>query len=303
MNFTIGTDPEFILVDKCNKFTSAIGIVKGTKEKRIKINNFEFYYDNVLAECVVPPSKNKEEFVKNINNSIELYNKLINPYKISQISSAYFSTEDLLHPDSQVAGCAAEYCAYSLSPISSKKINKIFKNTKLRTAGGHIHLGTGLGKNHESCIMLVRMLDLFLGFISLFLDNSTSSIERRKIYGLPGRYRQPEHGVEYRTLGNFWLFDNKTIELVYDICEFVIKFTEEKGYENFWKVDNEKLDSDEFWNNDGDPSTCHICYGYDIENFKKLFLMPKDELERSSQEIKDIINFYLPNKIKERIIF
>lgn len=303
MNFTIGTDPEFILVDENEQFKSAIGIIKGTKEKRIKINNIEFYYDNVLAECVVTPAETKEEFVINVNNSIDIYKKLINPYKISNFSSAYFSNEDLLHPDAQVAGCAVEYCAYALSPISSKKINKIFKNTKLRTAGGHVHLGTNLGKSHESCVMLVRMLDLFLGFTSLFLDNTSSSIERRKIYGSAGRYRQPKHGVEYRTLGNFWLFDNKLIETVYEICEFVIKFTEEKGYENFWKVDNEKLNSDDFWNNDGNPSECHVCYGYDIINFKKLFFMSKEDLEINSKEIKDIVNFYLPDKIKEKIIF
>lgn len=300
MNFTIGCDPEFIVINK-QDIISAINIIKGTRDKRIKIKNTEIYYDNVLAECTVKPASSKEEFVENIQESINLLSEIIFPYKLSQLSSAIFTNEELEHPDAKKSGCAAEYCAYSLSTISPNKINKIFKNSNLRTAGGHVHLGTNLGKNHESCVMLVRMLDLFLGFISLILDSSQESIERRKIYGSAGRYRQPFYGVEYRTLGNFWIFNNQLIRLLYDICEFVIKFTEDRGYENFWKVDNEKLDSDEFWNNGGDPADCHLCFGYDVFKFRKLFFMNKQELIEQSKEIKQIIDRYLPDNIKNQI--
>lgn len=301
MDFSIGSDPEFILVDEKNNAKSAIGIIKGTRNKRIKINQNEFYYDNVLAECTIKPSKTKEEFYKNIQESISILKNLAKPYNISFESSSYFSSSELVHPHARKSGCAVEYCAYSLETISSRKINKIFQNSKLRTAGGHIHLGTNLGKNHESCVMLVRMLDLFLGFTSLFLDNCESSTERRKIFGAAGRYRQPNHGLEYRTLGNFWLHDRNLIELVYEICEFTIKFTEEKGYDNFWRVDHDKLNSDDFWNNDGDPASCHVCYGYNAYRFRKLFNMNKQDLETHSKEIKEIINYYLPKNIINKI--
>jgi hypothetical protein len=303
MNFSIGSDPEFILINNQNEFKSAIGIINATRNKRLKINKNEFYYDNVLAECTVKPSYSKEEFYKNINESIEILEEIIKPYNLSKLSSAYFSSEELIHPDARKSGCAVEYCAYSLETISSRKINKILKNSKLRTAGGHVHLGTELGKSHDSCVMLVRMLDLFLGFPFLFLDSSKTSVERRNLFGSAGRYRQPKHGVEYRTLGNFWLFEKELIELVYDICEFVIKFTAEKGYENFWKVDYEKLNSDDFWNNNGDPSSCHICYGYDANKFRNLFVMNKEELLINSKEIKEIVDYYLPKNIKNKITF
>jgi len=301
MDFTIGSDPEFILLDENNNFKSAIGIIKGTRNKRLKINGIEFYYDNVLAECTVKPAKCKEEFLHNIKNSINIYKELIKPFKLSSVSSAYFSNEELVHPDARKSGCSAEYCAYSLDVISPKKIDKIFKKSKLRTAGGHVHLGTELGQKHETCIMLVRMLDLFLGFTSLFLDNSKESLERRKIYGSCGRYRQPKYGAEYRTLGNFWVFDPKLAGLVFDICEFVIKFTQEKRYENFWKIDNEKLNSDDFWNSGGDPASCHICYGYDILKFKKMFFMDRVDLEKECGDIKNIIDENLPKNIKNQI--
>jgi hypothetical protein len=301
MDFTIGSDPEFILIDDKNNFKSAIGIIKGSRKKRLKINNLEFYYDNVLAEFTVKPADNKSEFILNVHNSIKICKELIKPYNISQASSAYFSNEELIHPDARKAGCDVEYCAYSLDVISSKKINKLFRKSRLRTAGGHVHLGTDLGKNHESCVMLVRMLDLFLGFTFLFLDNSKESIERRKIYGSPGRYRQPKYGLEYRTLSNFWLSSPKLVGLIYDICEFVLNFTQEKKYEYFWKIDQEKLSSDDFWNNDGDPAKCHHCYGYDINNLFSLFSLNKTDLEKHCLEIKEIVDFYMPDNIKNQI--
>lgn len=299
MNFTIGSDPEFILIDDKNKIKSAIGVVKGTRNKRIKIDQIEFYYDNVLAECTVVPSKTKEEFIHNLRKSLSIFYKLVHPYKITTIPSAYFSAEDLIHRDSRKSGCSAEHCAYSLGTVLPKKIDKFFNESKLRTAGGHIHLGTDLGRSHESCIMLVRMLDLFLGFAFLQLDNSKESIERRKIFGKAGRYRQPSYGVEYRTLSSFWLSSPKLAELVYELCEFVIQFTIEKKYENFWKIDYDKLNSDDFWNNDGDPAKCHECYGYNCKKFRNLFINKNLDYKKN---IEEIFNFYTNKSIKNKII-
>lgn len=301
MNFTIGSDPEFILIDEKNNFKSAIGIIKGTRKKRLKINNLDFYYDNVLAEFTVKPSSNKKDFLSNLKNSINICEEIIKPLRLSSHTSAEFSSEELLHPDARKSGCAVEHCAYSLEVISSKKIEKLFKKNNLRTAGGHVHLGFSQVQSHDFCIMLVRMLDLFLGFVSLFLDNSPGCVERRKIYGAPGRYRQPSYGVEYRTLSNFWILDPELTEIVYDLCEFSIEFTNQKKYENFWKVDYDKLNSDSFWNEGGDPSSCHQCYGYNLNRFKKLFFMGKEELANECLEIKDIVDFYLPKELKNKI--
>lgn len=299
MNFSIGGDPEFILIDNAGNLKSAIEIIKGTRNKRIKIEQNEYYYDNVLAECTIKPSKNKEEFISNIKKSLNIFFELVKPYKLSNKSSAYFSSKDLSHKDAIKSGCAAEFCAYSLSTISPKKIDKILKETKLRAAGGHVHLGTDLGKRNESCVMLVRMLDLFLGFAFLLLDNSKESFERRKIFGQPGKYRQPSYGIEYRTLSNFWLTSPKLASLVYDICEFAINFTSEKKYDNFWKVDYEKLNSDDFWNNGGDPANCHQCYGYDCEKFKSLFINENIDYKKN---ITDIFEYYLDKNIKNKIL-
>ena len=73
---TVGTDPEFVIVDAKNKPRSAINIVKGSKTKRIRMKKHEFFYDNVLAECSISPANSKETLIKNIRESLGIYAKM-----------------------------------------------------------------------------------------------------------------------------------------------------------------------------------------------------------------------------------
>lgn len=301
MNFQIGSDPEFILSDNNNNIKSAINVIKKGKEKKIKINNSSFFYDNVLAECTIVPAKNLQEFIINIKNSLKILSEIIKPYHLSNLSSATFEEKEMKHKDSRISGCAVEYCAYSLSSIDPKKNKIFFKKSNFRTAGGHVHLGTDLGKDDISSVMLVRMLDLFLGTTCIILENSPDHFERRKIYGQLGRYRQPKHGIEYRTPSNFWLFSPCLVELVYDICEFCIHFVEEKKYKLFWNVDIDKLNSDDFWNKGGDPADCHNCFGYDVSLLKNLHQLKNEKAIENIIPIKKIVDQYMPINIKKSI--
>lgn len=302
MNFTFGTDPEFILVDEKGNPKSAIDVICHGKKNRLEKDGDFFFYDNVLAECTVKPARSREEAVENVGRSLRNLSELVGKYRITTISSAKFCEKEMNHPESRETGCNAEYCAYEMCAVSPEKTKKIFKNSNFRTAGGHIHLGTDLGKSHEICVMLVRMLDLFLGVTSLFLDGRKSSSKRRKIYGSAGRYRQPKYGVEYRTLGNFWLASPILVELVYDICSLVIRLTEEGVYKEFWDVDYEKLNSDEFWNQGGDPASCHVCRGYDVNVLRKMFIEDRNKSLSSGKEIIKVIFRYMPYETKSKII-
>lgn len=300
--FTFGSDPEFILSDEKGKLKSAIGVVGGDRKNKLGINGNYFFYDNVLAECTVKPSTCAKEAVENIRDSLQTYSRIVYPHRLTTISGGNFEDDELLHKEARRSGCAVEHCAYGLKNVSPNKVKKAFREGNFRTAGGHVHLGTPLGKTHETCIMLVRMLDLFLGVASLVLDNSPNSAARRKIYGLAGRYRQPEYGVEYRTLGNFWLSSPRLVSLVFEICEAVICFTEERIYENFWSVDRERLESDDFWNECGDPATCHSCHGYDIRLFRNMFRMEKSQVKSEGKPILDLVFGHLPSSTK-KVIF
>ena len=301
MSFSFGSDPEFIIIDKSGRVKSAIGIVPGNKKKKLKVEDNLFFYDNVLAECTVSPSFSREEAIENIRKSLCAYSKILGDFKMTTIASAEFENEEMNHKDARESGCAVEYCAYELKSIPSQKIKKLFKKSNFRTAGGHVHLGTDLGKNHESCVMLVRMLDLFLGVVSIILDPCPQSLARREIYGKPGRYRQPNYGLEYRTLGNFWLASPELTSLVFDLCEITIRLSEEKIHEIFWAVDNEKLDSDEFWNSGGEPCDCHTCHGYSVKTLKRMFSVKRNQAIQDGSEIIDLIFRYIPEGMKQKI--
>lgn len=301
MAFSFGSDPEFILSDEKGKFISAIGVVGASKEKRLEVGGNHFFYDNVLAECTVEPAFFGDQAVENVRKSLKTYAEIVRPFRLTCISSAEFDESEMRHKDARKAGCETEMCAYGLCEVPSGKIKRLFRKSNFRTAGGHVHIGTDMGRSHEQSVMLVRMLDLFLGVSSLLADRDAPSVCRRKIYGLPGRYRQPIHGVEYRTMGNFWLSSPRLVELVYEICEHVMNVVEDRIYENFWRVDKDKLESDDFWNSGGDPAECHLCHGYDVNLMKRMFVLEFQDMISEAKEIIELVLSMLPEGIKTRL--
>jgi hypothetical protein len=273
MGFTFGSDPEFMLVGK-NGHKSAIGIVPGSKNQKYRIGDYCYYYDNVLAECNIVPASCKSEAVENIRTALQQYVDIVFPHGVRLAAQAAqkFPRQELQTKEALHVGCKSESCAYELiGEVDPRPLQRKFVKSTLRTAGGHIHLGTPLGRDYVSCISLVRMLDLFVGIPSLYIDNDPTTTERRKLYGNPGRYRRPSHGVEYRTLSNFWLASPQLVGLIYDLCEHTVDFVEQGRHCEFWEIDQETLDSENFWNHGGDPRTCHRCHGYDVKLLRNCF--------------------------------
>jgi hypothetical protein len=52
---------------------------------------------------------------------------------------------------------------------------------------------------------LIPLMDLLIGIPSVLLDRDKNAKERRKQYGKAGDFRFQPHGLEYRTLSNFWI--------------------------------------------------------------------------------------------------
>jgi hypothetical protein len=57
------------------------------------------------------------------------------------------------------------------------------------------------------------MFDLLCGIPSVLIDRDPNVANRRKQYGRAGDYRYQPHGIEYRTLSNFWIKDFKLMHL------------------------------------------------------------------------------------------
>lgn len=294
---TFGSDPELML-EKNGYYYSAIGIVLGTKDKRLVKNGNEFYYDNVLAECSIKPASSKEEAVENIRHALQTYASLVKPYKIVCQASQEYPQDQLRHKDALEIGCTPEHCAYTLK--SYQPDDNIFHKTRLRSAGGHIHIGSKFAQAGQlNCYRLIRMMDLFVGIPSVFLDKDPTSKTRKKLYGLAGRFRRPNHGVEYRSMGNFWLNSPKLVELIYDLVEFTVNFVESDSDKKLWEIDEVALANDDNWNKSSfNPVKCHKCNAYDPKELQKAITSMD---ETSAAKLMDIAVKYLPPSLTKTI--
>ncbi len=81
----------------------------------------------------------------------------------------------------------------------------------------HVGCQTAINKPLE----VIKAMDIFLGVPSIFLDGDK---ERRKLYGGAGAHRVKPYGVEYRTLSNFWLWEDWTKLWVFQQTERAINF-------------------------------------------------------------------------------
>lgn len=270
MKFTFGSDPEFPIVTTNGKFKSAVGVLPS--KKKAKKTKSPFYFDNVMAEAQMKPATTKIELLINVKEMLDTLAEAVHPHKILLQSAVNYPKNELKTKEALEAGCVPEINVYTLKQmplpngvaLNEENERCFLPDVTMRTAGGHIHLGTN-EKNGPlfdpiGITYIVKMLDLFLGIPSLFIDKDSTSQERRKMYGLAGTHRTPEYGVEYRPLGNFWFGSPKLVNLIYDICNFVLDFVEKEGHLRFWAIDESKLGKN--------PEKAHICHGYDVKQLQ-----------------------------------
>ena len=209
----LGSDPEILLFSVLeNRPVTAIGLVGGTKDKPIPITSegHAIQEDGVAVEFNIPPCKTKEEYVKHINfvkgyieDTICKPNNLV----LLKEASSEFTDEQLACKEAQEIGCTPDIDAWNMTMNSPSGYT-----SNLRAVGGHVHVGYD-GHNEEYSLELIRLMDLFLGVGSVLLDKDT---QRRSLYGKAGAMRFTKFGLEYRSLSNFWIFDDKLIEWVFE---------------------------------------------------------------------------------------
>lgn len=210
---TIGTDIEVFGRKPNGKHVALCGLIGGTKEQPRQIEGlpagFMLQEDNVSCEFNIPPCETKAEWmnaIKIINR--EVYHELRHMgFQISPLASVSFDTEDLQHPQALVFGCEPDYNAWTMKENEKPKA----EDKNLRTAGGHIHVGS-----NTEMVQGVQLMDLYLGVPSVILDNNPASIERRKLYGKAGAMRPKPYGWEYRVLSNFWIFSEHLTKWVFE---------------------------------------------------------------------------------------
>ena len=216
---TIGADPELFFKNNTGKLISVVGLLGGSKEEPLPIGEgCGIQEDNVAAEFCIPPSDNAAAFVKSIQYSmqdIEVRAAKLGLTLATLVASGSFDRDQLMTSEARRFGCDPDYNAYTKQANPRPQCT----NLNLRSAGGHIHVGT-----ENNPWAMARVMDLMLGVPSVIMDNDT---ERRSLYGQAGALRPKPYGLEYRTLSNFWIWNKETIEWVYHQVQESVKYCEE----------------------------------------------------------------------------
>jgi hypothetical protein len=286
---TFGCDCEFILTQN-GRYKSAVEVLKGSRTApSVGVGGHKTFYDNVLAEVAIIHADSVDGAVQNAKQAISQLKAKVEPCSLNLWASADYPACELRSRESREVGCIEEINAYTHQTITPP-VHAI-KHNAFRTAGGHIHLGG------SSCLtdpiksrLVVYSLDLFVGIPSLFYDNNEFSLERRKLYGKAGSFRDKPYGIEYRVLGPFWVRSPKNMSLFYKLAEHAVNFVEDGSIDRFWSVNRDAVMA-------GKPGSFR-CTGYD----KNLVVKAINSCDISvAKKLMILVDEFLPDALREEL--
>lgn len=225
--FLIGCDPEFMIVDGNGKLKSALKIFKGRKHEPEKLSDGASLADNVNFEFNTNPASSPNEFKKYIKSVLqESARSLPARHRFVAISGADFPKSELRDKEACEFGCEPDYNAWNDGQANI--VPEGAAERTFRSAGGHIHIGytedtKDILTEFDDKLRMIRLMDATVGIVSTFLDKTDGSEVRRSLYGKAGCFRPKGYGVEYRTVGNYWAANPKTVDLIYGLVNAAVE--------------------------------------------------------------------------------
>jgi hypothetical protein len=219
--FKLGADPELFLKDAADAFVSSIGLIGGSKQHPLPLpigDGFAVQEDNVALEYNIPPSASRDDLITNINRAMVCLTEGIAPLglKFARESAVLFPEDQLKDPRAREFGCEPDFDAWKDGAVNPRPKAD---DHRLRSCGGHVHIGLD-GKHTKAEIeRLMRMMDLCLAVPATVLDDGHL---RKQLYGKRGAFRYKPYGAEYRVLSNFWTLENKLIGWVWDATSMAV---------------------------------------------------------------------------------
>ena len=216
MNIVLGCDPEIFLADVNGRLKASCGLIGGSKEHPLPLpigDGYAVQEDNVALEFNIPPAPNAKAFIESIGRAMDFLSfdaESRYGFKLINSSAASFPDEELLSPAARVFGCDPDYNAWTGKRNPKPKA----ADRNLRSCGGHVHVG--FDKQQVELLHLIKCMDLYLGVPSVLMDKGEL---RKELYGKAGAFRDKKYGGEYRTLSNFWVFDERLRQWVWDNTE------------------------------------------------------------------------------------
>lgn len=242
----LGTDPE-LFFSKNGKiigsekvmpeggiiYRHGITALNGNKtgENKVIIDGVQVELNPLSSQCRESLASNIQSCFRNLSERLKMKEYVDVSVDFSPLIMLEKEELDSLSGDSKRFGCMPSKNAYGEERVAN---NVDPAEYLYRCAGGHIHLGIAdadygqktkvtlnkiLKERHEK---LVKLMDIIVGNTCVLLDRDPGNVERRKVYGRAGEYRTPPHGVEYRTLSNFWLRGYPLMSFVMGLARFAV---------------------------------------------------------------------------------
>ena len=82
-------------------------------------------------------------------------------------------------------------------------------------------------------------LDATIGVACVSLFAAFDNPVRRTMYGLPGEFRTPKWGIEYRVLSNAWMFSPLAANIVIDVARKCVAFGK-NGFRKYWQTNEQE---------------------------------------------------------------
>lgn len=236
MKITLGTDPEFFLVDtrrsSTNKFVSAHDLIPGTKTEPYKMKSGMLQVDGLSVEFNTKPASSGKEFAENVMEALtEIRSMIDRRYAFSFTPAIRFDKEyfHALPEKVRELGCSPDFSAHSGSVLPTPKRKK---EDTLCTGSGHLHVGwtdkadiTDVAHFNDALVVARAMFNV-IGNVRFIWDNDK---DRASLYGVEGAFRPKPYGVESRFLSNAWLKYPKLWPWLFDMTQAVVDKLETKG--------------------------------------------------------------------------
>lgn len=220
----MGADPEFFFMEK----GEVLGAEKVLDKSGIKLGDGKVIIDGVQAELNPEPSYCREILANRIgrliHSSVGLCKKGVT-LSFDPLVPISLNSLNSLSDKAKHFGCTPSYNVYKDMPVGITDSSQY----PFRPAGGHIHLGW-TDKSNKAVLndvnTLVPLLDIIVGNTCVLLDRHEGNVERRKNYGRAGEFRTPKHGLEYRTLSNFWLTSYPLMSFVFGLARMTVEIAQ-----------------------------------------------------------------------------
>lgn len=208
---TLGSDPEFFVLDPKGRPYPATLFARGTKDNPIPIESlgkgFFEQRDNLSFEGNIPPATTKDEFVKSMSRLRNYFANRVGEYEYSLSPNGveYFVKRYLNTPEGMEFGCSSVISLWDSTPgLFLNRATPNLKKNNFRVAGCHLHIGYTGSENLDRDRMdsaIGRLFDLFVTVPSQIIKPEPERIET---YGRWGMVRRKPYGVECRTLSSYF---------------------------------------------------------------------------------------------------